>query len=144
MDGISNRLMTFSQTRPSPDPTKGMTCHCQHMSIIGSSLVAVNAKTESFLKIDLFGNLDDNILIPYVVMASLILFIILFVIALYIDICNARRPKVIVMGDVRRIRTDTFYFVTVETGNDWFGGTNAKVLCQIFGDNSHTKVQIQT
>jgi hypothetical protein len=93
-----------------------------------------------YMPIELFRNLEDSILIPYVVMASLLFFVILFWIALWYDVSNNRRPKLIIMCDIRKIVTESFYLLTVETGNDWFGGTSAKVLCQIFGENGKTKV----
>jgi len=82
----------------------------------------------------------SNMFIPWIVLWTLLLYLIGLAIAVHFDRLNKIRPHIIIMADVRRIAVDTFYLLTVETGNDAFAGTSARIYCVIFGDRGRTKV----
>lgn len=85
--------------------------------------------------------LHSNPFIPATVITVLVLYIFILLFALFIDRLNRTRPRLVIMGDIERIAIDTFYLITVETGNDWFAGTHGKISCEIYGDRARTKAR---
>ena len=82
-----------------------------------------------------------NPIIPIVVSVCLLVYVILLILAMYIQwYGDKHRYSLIVSVDVNRFDEETFYLLTLETGNQPFAGTSANICCCLYGEHGRSKV----
>ncbi|CAG7726624.1 unnamed protein product [Allacma fusca] len=117
-----------------------LNCKCMDIPLesLTEYLEPLEFRSEIYLPVVLMEDVRPCYIIPWIVLAFLILYIFLLIIVCVVDRRIAHAIRFVLMTDTQLIEEQYFYLLVVQTGNRPFAGTSANVCCQIHGSLSRS------
>jgi len=118
-------------------------CLCSHASIFSGAQFVIPSLVENLNILDFdLEDLKSNPFVLIVVSIVLIVYIIGGLVCYHFDRKDKRRHVgITIMAEFSENFDESYYLVTVVTGNQWGAGSTANVSMQLYGSNGRSEVK---